>query len=68
MSTTEQDWIGKQRRFHKQSAGPFRAVEFVRTNRNQVSIELMDVFEWFFAEPLNRIAVKDNTIFSADRA
>ena len=57
-----------QRGPRKQQAGPLRAMKFVATNGNEVSVELIHFREGLFSEPLNRIGVEQGTVLSADCA
>src|SRR6185437_7423503 len=55
-----------KRRLDKQRASAFRAMKFMRANRNEVGVELLNIRKRFFAEPLYRVGVKQNAVFPAN--
>ena len=68
MAAAQQNRVGKQRGPDKKQARPLRPVEFVRTDRNQVRVELADGCKRFLAQPLDCIRVKNNSTLPANRA
>src|ERR1051325_5545184 len=57
-----------ERRAGEEEPSALRSVEFMGTNGNQVSVELVDVRKWLFAEPLHRVSVEKHAALAAKRA
>ncbi len=68
MSAAEQYRVRMQWRPDKQSACAFRAVDFVRAQRHQIGVKLVNILKGFLAKPLNGVGVKDDSAFAAKGA
>lgn len=62
MASAEKDRVRLQRGTNEKGTSAFGTVKLVPADRDEIGIELMDVFERFLSEPLNGVGVKENAI------
>ena len=68
VSTAESDGVRLKRGADVKNPGALWTMKFMRADRHEIGIELLNAFERFFAEPLNGIGMKNYAFFAADSA